>query len=93
MGLGRSAGDLSDLMLERRLAEFAPGEVGPGETWDRYRGTGNCQAKGSLESPGFAQAPSSEIISFSVPCPCLWDLGIDVCSCPANSLNKLFILE
>ena len=93
MGLGRSVGDLSDLTLERRLEEFAPGEVGPGVTQDRHRATRNHQAKGSLESPGFAQAPGSEIISFSVPHPCPWDLRVDVCSGPANSLNKLFILE
>ena len=80
-------GDLSDLTLERRPEEFAPGEAGPGGAQARHRATGNHQAKGSLESPGFAQAPRSEIISVSVPHPCPWDLGVDVCSCPANSLN------
>ena len=57
MGLGRSVGDLSDLTLERRLEEFAPGEVGPGVTQDRHRAPREPPGEGVAGVPRLCSGP------------------------------------
>lgn len=44
--VGGGCWNLSELTLDMRLEEFAPGEVGPGVAQDRDRAIGSCKAKG-----------------------------------------------
>ena len=50
-------GDLSDLTLERRLEEFAPGEVGPGVTQDRHRAPREPPGEGVAGVPRLCSGP------------------------------------